>query len=243
MKKEDFEIYYSSLPNIELLKIIEEKDKYQPAAIEVAQEILSARGYNAEESDIAKREVDLYLDKKKQKQEKITKQIERVNEWIDENFGIKEKPAKKILNFFCLGFFLYNLIIGFFDIGDMSYLFMSKTKGYAIGVLFYLLSLLLIYLLYIRSNWGWVLMVCLYTFLSLQKVDDLIAFSQSRQFFLFVPNPYFTSIALCFNIAVLVFLNTKKISEQFSISKESRIATLVASVIIFGFFIFPMRFV
>ena len=107
MRKEDFLIYYSGLSTVELLKIIEQKENYQPDAIEAANKILSERNYSHDELIAAQAETNLVVNKKIERQEKINKKINSVNAFIDEHFGIKERTAEKKLNFFCAGIFLY----------------------------------------------------------------------------------------------------------------------------------------
>lgn len=108
MKKEDFIKYYSALTNFELLKIIEEKEKYQPDAIEAASEILSTRNYSIEELFTAQSEINHGINKKKEKQEKIEQIKNKVNDFVDEHFGFRERTVEKKLNVFCAVLFICN---------------------------------------------------------------------------------------------------------------------------------------
>ena len=232
LKKEDFLRHYAGLSNIELLKILEEKEKYQPAAIETAQQILSERNYSNDEAIAARSELSFLVNKKIERQEKINKRINNINEVIDENFGIKEKTPKKLLNLFCFALFLFNLISGFFSIKDFTYLFTSRTTGYIFGVLAYLLPLLIIYLLYKRNNWGWVLIVAINMILALQTIHSIFIFYKYRDVFLAPSSPYRLLVNLSFYIAVIVFLNSKKIRDQFTITRDGRITTFIIAGII-----------
>jgi hypothetical protein len=233
LKKEDFLKHYTGLSNIELLKILEEKEKYQPAAIEIAQQILSERNYSNDEITTAKAEINFVVDKKIVQQEKIKKKIHLINEFIDEHFGIKEKAPRKLLNLFCFALFLYNLISGFFSIKDFTYFFISKASGYIVGILVYLLPLLIIYLLYKRNNWGWALIVAINMILALQTIHSFFIFYKYRDLFLAPSSPYRLLVNLSFYIAVIIFLNSKKIRDQFTITRDGRITTFIITGIFF----------
>lgn len=157
---------------------------------------------------------------------------------IDENFGLKERSAKKLFNLFCLVIFLFNLIAGFFSAKNFAGYFISKLNGYIAGVLLFLLPLVIIYLLYKRNNWGWALFVSLNILLGLQDIWLLFEFFQYREFLFAPPNPYYILLSLCFHMSIVVFLNSKKIIEQFTITKEGRITTLIISGLLFILLIF-----
>ena len=107
-------IYYSGLSTVELLKIIEEKENYQPDAIEAAKKILSERNYSNDELNAAQAEINLLLNKKIERREKLNKKINRINEFVDEHFGLRERSPEKLLNLFCAGLFLYIFFTGIF---------------------------------------------------------------------------------------------------------------------------------
>ena len=243
LKKEDFLIYYSGLSTVDLLKIIEEKEKYQPDAIEAANKILSERNYSNDELNAAQAEINLLLNKKIERSEKINKKINGVNEFIDEHFGLRERSPEKILNLFCAGLFLYTFFSAIFNIKFLASIFYYKSpKGYFVAILIYTIQFLCIYLLYKRSNWGWVLIVGMHTVLVAQNIDSFIFLFRYRGEFLFFKpeSPYTLLFNLCFNIGVIIFLNTKKIREQFSITRDNRIITLIASGVISLLYIFLM---
>lgn len=239
MKKEDFVKYYSNLSNVELLKIIEEKEKYQPVAIEVAREILSERNYSTDELNVAQTEINFSLNKKLEQREKINKKINSINEFIDEHFGLRERSPEKILNLFCAGLFLYTFFSGIFNIRHVAGYYYSTFASWSIAILTYIIQLLIIYLLYRRSNWGWVLIVAGCIILASQNIQSFISFFSYRNEFFFIPiNPYTQLLASCINIGTVSFLNAKKIREQFTIAKDSRIVTIVVSLVISVFLIF-----
>ena len=78
------------------MKIIEEKRNYEPAAIEVAQQVLSERKYTDDDLFAAKAELDVVLTKKRNRQERINK----INDFVDENFGLDQKTPVRLLNLF-----------------------------------------------------------------------------------------------------------------------------------------------
>lgn len=243
LKKEDFLIYYSGLSTVELLKIIEQKENYQWDAIEAAHKILSERNYSNDELNSAQAEINLLVNKKIERQEKIDKKINTINEFIDEHFGIKERTPEKKLNFFCAGLFLYIFFSGIFSARELAGYYYSTFTSWSIAILIYLIQLFIIYLLYVRSNWGWVLIVGGCVLLAVQNIQAFcVSFIPGERYldFLYVPiNTYYTALAFCINIAIVLFLNTEKIHQQFTISKQGRIATLVIPAGILGiYFIF-----
>ena len=231
MKKEDFLIYYSGLSTVELLKIIEQKDNYQPDAIKAANKILSERNYSNDELNAAQTEINLLANKKIERQEKINKKINTINDFIDEHFGIKERTPEKKLNFFCAGIFLYIFFSGIFSARDLAGYYSSTFTSWSIAILIYLVQLFIIYLLYIRNKWGWVLIVGGCVFLAVQNIEAFFGSFIPRDGFLdflYPPiNPYYTALEFCIDTGIVLFLNAKTIHQQFTISKNGRIATLV----------------
>lgn len=224
-------IYYSGLSTIELLKIIEEKEKYQPDAIEAANRILSERNYSNDELNAAQTEINLLLNKKIERQEKINKKINSVNGFIDEYFGIKERSPEKIVNLFCAGLFLYTFFSGIFNIRDLADYYYSTFTSWSIAILIYMIQLFIIYLLYIRSNWGWILIVAGCVILAIQNIFTFVeSFSPREGFldFLYEPiNPYSQAFSFFINTGIILFLNRKNICQQFTITKNGRMATLL----------------
>ena len=231
MKKEDFLTYYSRLSNIELLKILEEKEKYQQDAIDAANEILSERNYSNDELNAVKVEINLFVNKKIERQEKINKKINKANEFIDEYFGIKQRSPEKIFNIFCAALFLYTFFHSIFNIRELAGYYYSSFTSWSIAILIYLIQLFIIYLLYLRSNWGWILIVAGCVILAIQNIITFIESFGPRNGFLdllYEPiNPYSQALSFFINTCVILFLNRKNICQQFTITKKGRMATLL----------------
>lgn len=98
--------------------------------------------------------INLSVNKKTERQERINKKINSVNEFINEHFGIKERSPEKVLNLFCAGLFLYTFFSGIFNARELAGYYYSTFTSWSIAILIYLIQLFIIYLLYIRSNWG-----------------------------------------------------------------------------------------
>jgi hypothetical protein len=239
LKKEDFLTYYTQLSNVELLKIMEEKEKYQPEAITLVNEILAQRNFTDEDECQARSEINLLLNKKKEQQEKVDKRINRINGFIDEHFGLRQRSPEKTLNIFCVVIFFYSLIVGFFSIKDLAGYFNSKIEGYIVGSLIYILQLLIVFLLYKRSNWGWVCYIGLYVFFAVSGIVSFILFFYYKSEFPFIRgNPYPSLLSFVCSIGIILFLNNRKIIAQFSIQDRARIATIVVSLLLSVFLIF-----
>ena len=235
--------YYTQLSNVELLKILEEKEKYQPEAIVLVNEILLQRSITDEDVSQAKSEINFLFNKKKERHEKVEKRITRINEFIDEYFGIKERSPEKILNIFCVLIFIYNLTVGFFNIKGLASYFNSKIEGYIAGSLIYILQLLIVFLLYKRSNWGWVCYNGLYVFLAVSGIVSLVLYFYYKSEFPFIRgNPYPDLLSSIFSTGIVLFLNNRKIVGQFSIQNQGRVTTIVVSLLLSVFFIFFVSF-
>jgi len=234
LKKEDFIKYYSSLTNVELLKIIEEKEKYQSNAIEAANEILSIRNYSNEELSTAQSEINYVLNKKKEQKEKIEQAKNKVNDFVDEHFGFRERTPEKKLNIFCTVLFIYTLLTVLISLSRMfRHSYFIDTKFYAIELLSVLLQLLLIYLLYKRNNWGWIGATGLYSFISISSITSFILyFKYKNDLFFFRSSPYPSLLSFIFCISVVLFLNSRSVFSQFSVENAGRIATLIITLII-----------
>jgi hypothetical protein len=244
VKKTDFIRSFSSLSNVELLKILEQQENYQPEAIEVAKEILSERSYDQDELRAAQTEISRLLNKQQRQNEKVERVKVRVNEFIDENFGVHQKTSKKLLNFLCAGLFFYTLLSCIFNIRFIAGYYYSTLKSWFFAICVYLLEFLFIYLLYKRSKWGWVLIVGGAIILSLQAMNSLISYYVNKNEFFFIrTNPYTELLSIVINITIVIFLNTKKIREQFTITGESRRITMVVSVILFAFFAVVLKYI
>jgi hypothetical protein len=239
LNKADFLKYYTTLSTVELLKIFEEKENYQAVAIEAAKEILSKRNYSSEELNTARAEINSLLDKKRGQQEKISQAKNKANDFIDENFGVKEKSPDKMLNLFCAALFVYSIITGFFNIKKLAYYFDSRNEGYAAGLLFWLLQLFIIYLLYKRNSWGWVLTVMGYIILASQNIQSFIFnLSYPDSLFYIRRDPYTPLFGFIVCVGAAIFLNRKRIFALFPIENRGRVSTFITSLVISLFLIF-----
>lgn len=237
MNKEDFAKYYDTLSTVELLKILQEKSNYQPHAIEAAEEILSKRNYDNDDLKVARAEVDVQLNKKREKKEAISRQIDQAADFIDENFGIKKRTPAKMLNVFCVGITVYTLLTAIPTFKTLSFVFDDKVKGYLFAALVYMLQFVLIYLLYRRSNWGWVIFIFIAGLLGMGNIGSLISSFQSPNQLFFIPvNRGVELFSLMINIAIIVFLSSKKIVTQFTISKQGRDTTFILLAVIGGLY-------
>lgn len=243
MKKEDYVRYYSKLSNVELLKILEEKKDYQPCAIAAAEEILSERDYNADELNKAKAEIDARLNKKLERNKKITESADRIVDFIDENLGIWNRTPARMLNLFCAGIAIYLLIGAFNNFRFLASYLESELNGYIFAAMVYALEFLFVFLLYKRSNWGWVLFVFFAGLFGAWGLESLISsFQPSNSFFLIPVNRGAIIFSLIINIAIILFLNNRKIVQQFSIGKQGRDTTFIILAVV-GFLYFLAEYI
>jgi hypothetical protein len=238
LKKEEFIRYYGTLSNVELLKILEEKKNYQAGALEAAEEILSTRNYNDDDVIEAKTQIDHQLNKKLARSQKINDKTGQVIDFIDENFGIKNRTPAKMLNLFCAGIAVYLLINAILNFRFLASIFENNFAGSLFAVLVYGLEFLFVFLLYNRSNWGWVIFIFSAGLLVTSGIRSLVASFQPSSGFFFMPvNRGAILFSLLLNIAIILFLNNKKITQQFTISKQGRDTTfIILAVVAFLYF-------
>ena len=223
LKKEDFLAYYAKLPNVELLKILQEKEKYRSDAIEAASEILSTRVYSEDENSVATAEVNLVLTRKREQKEKANKIKSQINVFIDKHFGINERTAQQKLNLFCAVIFIYTLINAIVGFEETAMIFYYKDpKGYAVAALIYSLGLLFIYLLYKRTNWGWVFFIVSSSLGAVIEFKTLLSSS----------SPGASLFSIFVDIAILIYLNSKGVIQQFTITKDGRQTTFIIVAIL-----------
>lgn len=235
VKKEDFLAYYTTLSNVELLKIIREKKKYKPDAIDAATEILSTRTYSEDENSVATAEVNFDLTRKREQKEKANKIKSQINVFIDKHFGINERTPQQKLNLFCAVISIYSLINDIVNFNDLLMLFFyyKDPRAYMFAILICALEFFFIYLLYRRSNWGWVF------FILSSSLNSVIEFQTLLSSF----NPGGNLFSIFINIAILIYLNSRGAIQQFTITKDGRQTTfiivgLIACLILFfGYFV------
>lgn len=233
LKKEDIYTYYLRLSNVELLKIIQEKEKYRPDAIDAATEILSTRTYTNDEHAVAAAELNVVLKKKTVQKEKVFRIKTQINDFIDTHFGIKKRSPQKKLNLFCAAIFIYTLINAIVNFEDRAIIFYyNDPKGYVVAALIYALEFIFIYLLYKRTNWGWVIFVFFSSLTIIMNLKNLLSsFNQSDDLFFIPASPATDLFSILVNTAILIFLNSKEILNQFTITRDGRQTTFMVVVV------------
>jgi len=220
----NFKETYASYSNVELLKIIRSKEKYQTSAIEAAHAILDDR--NITDDDLA--EVDAYYREIASKEHYNKFLKSSVNDAVFEYINPESSTATKInpqrwLLVASL-FLLYKLI----DASISAYKVVNYTISENIKIdeytIVYCLSPIAIgltlYLLLKRKKWGWAL---LFAYALYSSVSDL-AFAY--WFFKFQDIHHQSTVGFLFNIfiecSLTVFLWKKEITSYFKISRRTK---------------------
>lgn len=174
-------------------------------------------------------EVNLVLNKKTEQKERVNKIKRRINDLIDEHFGIKERSSQQKLNLLCAAIFIYFLVNAIMNFKDRAMIFYyNDPKGYVVAALIYTLEFIFIYLLYKRTNWGWVIFVFFSLLTTIMDLKTLLSsFKQNDDLFFIPDNPAVDLFSIFVNIAILIFLNSKGVLSQFTITKDGRMTTWI----------------
>jgi hypothetical protein len=217
----DFNFYnqYKDYSNFELLKILQQQDHYQPAAVEAATLILKEREVSEEEKVEAHNHFDALQQKEQLKKEGIYKIQEKLFDFFEPIIrpGNEFHPVKwlNMLIAFIAVAFAWSFGVKLWFLGRML------TYGYfdfsmVIDAVYLIYMPLLLYLLIKKKRWGWILLVaesCLII---------IFAFPESYYLFRHVVNPVMYFFVLAFRCFLLYFLWRPKISELFGVTARTK---------------------
>ena len=167
--------------------------------------------------------MNVVLNKKAEQQERVSKTKKQIDDFIDKHFGIEERSSQQKLNLFCAVISIYSLINAIVSFKDIAMLFFYKDpKGYVFATLIYALEFLFIFLLYKRSNWGWVFFIISSSLVSVIDFKSLLS----------SVSPGASLFSIFVNIGILIYLNSKAVIKQFTITKDGRQTTFIIVAVI-----------
>ena len=228
----EFSESYKNYTNVQLLKIVNRPEDYQPKAVETAKILLESR--TVLESEI--REVEeFYLNLKQneiKKQEKINfiknKAIELVQPIILPNKEFKPRIWLKIL----LIVLALQYVWLFYQ--SIIYFFVQVNFNFDIFSFIQIISLLyfslILYLLFRKKKWGWILLFSDNLFVFLSNLVRIFHYIKHQNYY----EESFIEIIfpILIRAAFLTFLLRKDVSDYFKVTRKLKIKTLLIVVIV-----------
>ena len=225
---------YKSLDLIELLKILEQEQIYQPLAIQTAKEELANRNPSAEELNTAKRvlaDEKAVIEKEAERKKEIKSTIA---EFINP-IKAGETTTSKSITIIALAFGLLSIYLIYDKLPFLIYLFKQEHMEWDESMIFYSLPMVIVPLATIlfwrKQKSGWILLFIYLTFNLVLVIGTALALLTSE---------YYTGSTTEVPIAVLFFtasiwaIARKNIREAYSISLPQFykivILTLVVSI-------------
>jgi hypothetical protein len=177
----DFHITYKDYSNVSLLLITLQPEKYQSEALNAAKEILASRIV----TETQHAEAEMILQSEIQKKQQILNNQNVLKEKVLDLFQPILKPTKEFVPEKWLRLFLLIIILQyiytsvFMCIGLVNILNCESCE-LGFGLLYRLPSLIfipfVIYLLWKRKRWGWILLLGNSFFIALSVIPDAISF-------------------------------------------------------------------
>lgn len=229
----DFHKTYATLSNVELLKILLQKELYQPAALAAAEKILSGRNITQEEKEAA--EID--LNEKKLAVQKRQEQKEKIIVDADRTLRSIVFPEKRTSTWYIRNFVFVYAIIELISLannfGDyMGYFKYAKGFAFFIILIDVVVPILMLYFLFRLKKIGWALLVFSFTVKIFLSTYSLITWSPPG--FPFFDKPPIATYVFRLVIASMVFyfFNRKDVLQTLKISRRFQIQTITMSVLL-----------
>jgi hypothetical protein len=232
---QDFHDYYSKLSTVELLQIQAEKEKYQPEAIEALEAVLQARTVTTADHEY----VQEIADAQYQKVERIKEKREAfVKSFVDMTKPGEEKAMQQQLVFFCGGLTILYLL--------SMYSQLTRLYRYSHGTFFsaraddifpmlvdMIITPVMIILLYKKKKAGWIMAAFIYTFSLILSIDDFLMRIRWNSIYYkrFHMTRYTPLITLVILGAILYYLNTRKFTDLFSITRKHQRTTIILGAV------------
>ena len=240
----DFYQYYQSLGTVELLKVLDNTDDYQPGAIEAVRKILTEREITENDRNEASAQRQQVLEKERKKQEAIDAYKEKAADFLQPL--IKPGPgvtAEKWLNILLLFIALRYLWSFYHTIRSQIYFFrncincsLDILQWFQIANLIYVP--VVFYLLLKRKRWGWILLFGDQVISFILGIGNLYIFF--KHFAAFSNGSEF--LPMIIEAVFIFFLWRKPIAILFGVSENAKKDTLILSCMIAIAFVFLLMF-
>ena len=251
MGYQQFANVYKTWSNLELFRLLQNKDDYQPAAIEAATEEINARNLSRHDFEILQKEYEqLQLKKRSTLQKKLINKLELNKEKVVADLNpFTEKTIDRNIRLFC---YSIGLIILFNFITGYNWIFNVFKSGYwnsssILALMPFFFVPIGIYYFWKKQKFGWgiiaiwllvtVVVVALEYIAELQIPDD----NFYSRFFHKRGLNYYLILFLFFG-SLLFYINTNKITEAFNIHKKFKLQMGAIAVFIILIHVFTVIF-
>jgi hypothetical protein len=209
----DFHKTYAALSNVELLRILLQKELYQPAAIEAAEKILSERNVTSEEKETAANDINeksLAVQKRQEQREKIIVDTDRT---VRSFLFPEKRTTAGFIRYFVFAYAIIWLISMANNYGSLLYYWNYEIIGFALyyTILDVVVPLLMLYGLFRLKKLGWALLIFNFTIKIFSYAWSIITWSPPRFAFLAEPDISIYIIGLVICVMVFYFFNRKLI--------------------------------
>lgn len=242
---------FNEYTNVELLRIIDNSDDFQPEAVEAASILLANRQLSEEEIKIAKDEIEASRKetlKKEKKKKQLEDSVKNIGQSIIENINpIQNKPLTgdktiKIISIIYGGLFLFQL---YKEFGMISFMFSNSSAEWDLSMVLYFIPLIILptatILFYKRKKIGWVLLEIFTTY---SAISAIVLFYMTISMGLSdfqVSDSIFTQISPAIHIFRFLFfvgtiwaISKENVRSNFAINKLTMILTVSITTLIVG---------
>lgn len=243
---------FNKYSTVELLRIIDNSDDYQPQAVETARDLLANRQLSEEEIKIAKEEIEASTKdslRKEKKKKQLEEDFKKIWESIVENINpIQNKPLTgektiKIIAIIFSGLFLIQL---YKEFGMLCFIFSNSAAVWDLSMVFYFIPLIAlptaIILFYKRKKTGWFIMAIFAIYSAISKVFlfiitlklELSDFHSFDNIFVQI-SPAFHVFGFLFFVASVWTISKENVRNIFAVTKLTMILTVSVTTLIVGF--------
>lgn len=228
---------YKTLPNLDLIKILDNSKDYHPGAIEAAKAEVSLRNLDKEELNQIKLILNDLKEKEKQKFTELKEREQRVKK-LGKDLFKKIDPSKNespnreaFILALTLIFSLLSIIQIFTSLGYLEGLIKSSATEWDASIIINIVHLLLIpvstVLFWQRKTLGWILLMGIFTLIVSVNIPFLITeyipvvYHTQIVVFDYYTNPYWGFTFNIFYIACFFILINREIRAYYKISRTN----------------------
>jgi hypothetical protein len=224
--KTNFPEQFKSYSNIELLKILQRPDDYQPEAVQAARNLLSEREVSPEELDEVQMHFQALDDDAAAKSERLNNYRNTVEDFLEPVIHpTREVGVAKWLKVFLVAVIVQYMFVIYESVAQIIQTLRCGYCSFYIAV-FAMLNLLYVpavfYLLYKKRRWGWIILFADNLFSVISKVSSSLTYYQYVQ--PTIIDSGFLLIIL-FKIALLFFLWKKEVAHLFGVTSPAKVRT------------------
>lgn len=226
---------FQSYSNIELLKIVKRPNEYQPDAVAAAKKILTTRNVSEEELDT----VTAYFIQVDSQTSKTNETIQSLKDQTNELLEPILQPSEHVnptkwLNIIILVVTLQYISEYIKVLSELRFLLTSSDYHWDISSSLVIILLVyiqfVIYLLWKRKRWGWILLFSTNIFSVISLVMRLAIYSRYNDIFSIDPSEIIIPLAI--NLALIYVLFKKNIAQAFNVNEKSK--KEIAIIVIIG---------